>query len=123
MLVLEGVYFEDQLGDTLLAGEKLKVDISMLKLLNNTVEISQIDLQGITAKINRRLPDSAFNFDYIIQAFVTEPEEPTPPDSTAPMKFNLGDVNLDRIRFVYHDEVMGMAAAVNLNHLDTRIET
>ena len=122
-LVLEGVYFEDLSRDTLLAGEKLKVDISMLKLLNNTVEISQIDLQGITAKINRTLPDSAFNFDYILQAFVSEPEEPAAPDSTAPMKFDIGDVNLDRIRFVYHDEVMGMGAEVNLNHLDTRIET
>src|SRR5690606_39892753 len=42
MLVLEGVYFEDQSRDTLVAGEKLRVDISMLKLLKNTVEISQI---------------------------------------------------------------------------------
>ncbi|PPK99839.1 translocation/assembly module TamB domain-containing protein [Parapedobacter indicus] len=123
MLVLEGVYFEDQSRDTLLAGEKLRVDISMLKLLKNTVEISQIDLQGITAKINRTLPDSSFNFDYIIRAFVSEQDEPASPDSSAPMKFNIDKVNLDRIRFIYRDEVIGMAAEVNLNHLDTRIET
>ncbi len=123
MLVLEGVYFEDQSRDTLLAGEKLRVDISMLKLLKNTVEISQIDLQGITAKINRTLPDSAFNFDYIINAFVSEPKEPTPADSSAPMHFDIDKVNLDRIRFLYRDEVIGMAAEVNLNHLDTRIGT
>lgn len=123
MLVLEGVYFEDQTQDTLLAGEKLRVDISMLKLLKNTVEISQVDLQGITAKINRTLPDSSFNFDYIIRAFVSEQNEPASPDSSAPMKFNIDKVNLDRIRFLYRDEVIGMAAEVNLNHLDTRIET
>ncbi|SEL84047.1 translocation/assembly module TamB domain-containing protein [Parapedobacter koreensis] len=123
MLVLEDIYFADQSGDTLLAGEKLRVDISMLKLLKNTVEIGRIDLQGITAKINRTLPDSAFNFDYIINAFVTEQAEPTQPDSTAPMKFDIDRVNLNRIRFLYRDEVMGMAAEVNLNHLDTRIET
>ncbi len=123
MLVLEGVYFEDQSKDTLLAGDKLRVDISMLKLLKNTVEISQIDLQGITAKINRTLPDSAFNFDYIIQAFVTEQKEPAVPDSSAPMKFDIDRVNLNRIRFLYRDDVIGMAAEVNLNHLDTRIET
>src|SRR5690606_31143877 len=86
MLVLEGVYFEDQSQDTLIAGDRLRVDISMLKLLRNTVEISQIDLQGITAKINRTLPDSTFNFDYIITAFVGEQDETTPPDSSAPMK-------------------------------------
>jgi len=123
MLVLEGVYFEDQSRDTLLAGEKIKVDISMLKLLKNTVEISQIDLQGITAKINRTLPDSAFNFDYIIKAFVSEQQEPATPDSSAPMKFDIDRVNLDRIRFLYRDDVIGMAAEINLNHLDTRIET
>src|SRR5690606_32216245 len=109
--------------DTLLAGEKLRVDISMLKLLNNTVEISQIDLQGITAKINRSLPDSAFNFDYIIQAFVGEQEETTPPDSSAAMTFDIDKVNLDRIRFLYRDDVIGMAAEVNLGKLETRIGT
>lgn len=123
MLVLEGVYFEDQSRDTLLAGEKLRVDISMLKLLKNTVEISQIDLVGITAKINRTLPDSAFNFDYIIQAFVSEQQDTTPPDSTAPMKFDIDKVNLDRIRFLYRDDVIGVAAEVNLGKLETRIET
>ncbi|MGK6350956.1 translocation/assembly module TamB domain-containing protein [Parapedobacter sp. DT-150] len=123
MLVLEGVYFEDQSQDTLLAGEKLRVDISMLKLLRNTVEISQIDLEGITAKINRKLPDGAFNFDYIINAFVGEQTESAQPDSSAPMKFNIDKVILNRIRLRYNDEVIGMAAAVDLNHLDTRIET
>src|SRR5690606_10578259 len=123
MLVLEGVYFEDQSRDTLLAGEKLRVNISMLKLLSNTVEISQIDLQGITAKINRTLPDSAFNFDYIIRAFVGEQQETAPPDSSSPMKFDIDKVNLDRIRFLYRDDVIGMAAEVNLGKLTTRIET
>lgn len=123
MLVLEGVYFEDRSRDTLLAGEKLRVDISMLKLLNNTVEIGQIDLQGITAKINRTLPDSTFNFDYIIRAFVGEQQETTPPDSSAPMKFDIDKVNLDRIRFLYRDDVIGMAAEINLGKLNTRIGT
>src|SRR5690606_8740362 len=89
----------------------------------NTVEVSRIDLQGVTAKINRTLPDSAFNFDYIISAFVTEQEEPTPTDTTAAMKFNIDRVNLDRIRFVYRDEVIGTSAELDLGHLDTRIET
>src|SRR5690606_9788948 len=35
LLVLEGVYFEDQSRDTLIAGDTLLVDISLLKLLNN----------------------------------------------------------------------------------------
>jgi hypothetical protein len=34
-IVLRGVYFEDQKRDTLLAGEVLKIDISLVKLLKN----------------------------------------------------------------------------------------
>lgn len=124
LLVLEGVYFEDQKRDTLLAGDQLKVDISLLKLLKNKVEINEIDLQGITAKIDRTLPDSSFNFDYIMRAFVSaEQEEPKPEDTTSTMEFSIDKVNLDRIRFVYKDEVIGTSADFNLGHLDTRIKT
>src|SRR3990170_6280655 len=46
-LVLEGVYFEDEHQDTLLAGDTIKVDLNMWKLLNNEVVIHEIDLRGI----------------------------------------------------------------------------
>lgn len=124
LLVLEGVYFEDQKKDTLLAGDQLKVDISLLKLLNNKVEINEIDLRGITAKIDRTLPDSSFNFDYIIRAFVSEEiKEPKPEDTTSTMEFSIDKINLDRIRLVYKDDVIGTNADFNLGHLDTRIKT
>ncbi|WP_419788614.1 hypothetical protein [Mucilaginibacter sp. SP1R1] len=71
LLVLENVYFEDQKKDTLIAGDKLKVDISLLKLLDHKVEINEINLQGITANVSRGA-DSVFNFDYIMKAFAGE---------------------------------------------------
>src|SRR5690606_11226875 len=84
----------------------------------------EIDLQGITAKINRTLPDSAFNFDYIIRAFVSEDKASDPTDSAAAaMAFSIDKINLDRIRLVYTDEVIGTCAVLNLGHLDTRIRT
>lgn len=124
LLVLEGVYFEDQKQDTLFAGDLLKVDISLLKLLNNKVEINEIDLRGITAKIDRTLPDSTFNFDYIVDAFVSEDQkEPKPEDTTSTMEFSIDKINLDRIRLVYKDAVIGTNADFNLGHFDTRIKT
>ncbi|MGK9116998.1 translocation/assembly module TamB domain-containing protein [Olivibacter jilunii] len=124
LLVLEGVYFEDQKKDTLLAGEQLKVDISLLKLLKNKVEINEIDLRGITVKIDRTLPDSSFNFDYIMRAFVSEEQtQPKPEDTTSSMEFSIDKINLNRIRLVYQDEVIGTNADFNLGHLDTRIKT
>jgi len=123
-LVLEDIYFEDQSRDTLLAGEKLSVDISMWRLLKNTVAIQEIDLTGITAKINRTAPDGQFNFDYIMQAFSSGEESPAQTDtSSSPMIFDIDKVKLDRIRFVYNDDMIGMGADINLQHLDTRIKT
>lgn len=122
LLVLEGVYFEDQKQDTLLAGESLAVDISLLKLLNNKVEINELNFKGITANIDRTLPDSAFNFDYIIRAFVSEEVEEESTDTAAAMDFSIDKINLDRIRLRYNDEVIGTNADFYLGHLDTRIK-
>src|ERR1700744_5142437 len=71
MIVLDSVYFEDQKKDTLIAGDQLKVDISMLKLLHHTVEVNEINLKGVTVNVNRG-KDSVFNFDYIMKAFSGE---------------------------------------------------
>ncbi|GAA4921713.1 translocation/assembly module TamB domain-containing protein [Mucilaginibacter defluvii] len=122
LIVLEDVYFEDQKRDTLLAGDKLKVDISLFKLLDNTVEINEINLQGITANISRG-PDSLFNFDYILKAFAGEQKkEVKPEDTTSTMKFAMGDIILDRINIKYKDETTGNDIKFLLGHFDTRIK-
>lgn len=127
MLVLEDIYIEDRSRDTLLAGDKIRVDISLLKLLRNVVEINQVELSGITGKVNRTLPEQQFNFAYIIDSFVDPNQEPTPqaapPDSTAPMVISIDRIRLERIHVVYHDEVIGLSTDIHLAHLDTRIET
>src|SRR5690242_8497722 len=65
-IILHDFYFEDQSKDTLLAGETLKMDISLFELFNNKVEINSIDLEKITANIQLS-KDSIYNFDYIIK--------------------------------------------------------
>ena len=39
-IVLEGVFFADQKKDTLLAGNKIAININLYKLLNNKVDIN-----------------------------------------------------------------------------------
>jgi hypothetical protein len=121
LLVLEDVYFEDQNKDTLIAGDKLKVDITLMKLLKNKVEINEIHLEGITAKISRG-PDSLFNFDYILKAFTSEQKKPVKPqDTTSTMKFSIDKIILDRINVAYKDVTTGNDVKFLLGHFDTRI--
>lgn len=118
-VILEDFYFESQQGDTLLAGEKLAVDISLFKLLSNEVEINSVNLQGITANV-RRNRDSIFNFDYIIDAFASG----KPKDTTAaPMKFSVDRINLDRVKVTFNDAITKNNLSATINHFDTRIKT
>ncbi|WP_428329128.1 translocation/assembly module TamB domain-containing protein [Mucilaginibacter sp.] len=122
LIVLEDVYFEDQKKDTLIAGEKLKLDISLLKLLSHKVEINEINLQGITTNINRGA-DSVFNFDYILKAFAGEQKkEVKPTDTASTMKFSIDKVILDKINVSYKDKITGNDIKFILGHFDTRIK-
>ncbi|WP_088162367.1 translocation/assembly module TamB domain-containing protein [Sphingobacterium sp. G1-14] len=121
-LVLEDIYLEDQSKDTLVAGKSIAVDINMLKLLKNTVEIQSLEADGITAKIRRTLPDSAFNFDYIVKAFASEKESEPTADTTSALLFNLDKVKFSKIHVVYADEVIGTSADVYLGSINTNIK-
>lgn len=121
-IVLEDVYFEDQHRDTLLAGKKLEVDVSMLKLLHNTLEINEINLNGMTLNVNRGA-DSVFNFDYIVKAFASEQKkQPQPTDTTSTMKMSVGTIILDKIKIAYNDKITGNDVVFHLNHFDTKIK-
>jgi hypothetical protein len=122
MIVLEGVYFADQKGDTLLAGDRLKVDIAMLQLLHSKVQVNEINLQGITANVTRT-PDSVFNYGYILKAFMGGPKKaPQKTDTSSALKFSLDKVNLDRINIKYNDAISGNNIKFILKHFDTRIK-
>lgn len=116
-LILEGIFLQDQSGDTLLLGNKIAVDISLLKLLDNQVEINSVDLQGIVAHITRD-QDSIFNFDYIAEAFASN----KPADTTsAPMKISIKKINLDKIKVRFDDKITKNDLAFQIEHFDTNI--
>ena len=115
-VILEDFYFEDQKADTLLAGKKLAVDVSLFDLFRNHLNINSVELDGITANLKRNR-DSIFNFDYIIDAFASD--EPKKKDSKS-MRISVGRIVLDDIRFTFDDALSKNDIALRLNHFDTR---
>lgn len=73
-LVMENLYLKGQKVDTLLFARKLDVGLNIPKLLNNTADITSVDLQGVKANVIRN-QNGTFNFDYILDAFATKDEE------------------------------------------------
>ena len=67
-IALEGVYFSDNRGDTLLAAQRLYVNMDMLGLLQNRVSVNEIELENSSVNL-KTLTDSTFNFSYLLAAF------------------------------------------------------
>ncbi len=122
-LVLENIYFEDQKKDTLLYGGKIRVDISLFKLLSNEVDLSYLELNSVKANIYRTYPDTSFNFDYIVKAFAGEQKNPKPKDTSAPMKFNIGKIVLKNILAKFRDDESGNNVYFYLGSFNTSIRT
>jgi translocation and assembly module TamB len=121
-IVIENIYLEDQKKDTLLYGGSLKVDISMMKLLHHEVEVNDIKLNQITAKVNRVLPDTAFNFQFILDAFASKEKTPPPKADTSSLNINIKYVQLDKIRLVFKDVITGNDDDIFLQHFETNID-
>jgi len=112
-VALEGVYIEDKTGDTLVAGERLFVNLDMWELIKGNIGINKVELEGVRLKVNRMLPDAVFNFQFIPDAFASA--TPTPVDTTAsPLEMRLDEFILKRVHLTYKDAVIGTDADANI---------
>lgn len=117
-IVLEGLYVEDQQQDTLLDLKYLSVDMEMWALWNNNVEINSLTVDGLNGNIYT-LPDSQFNYQFIIDAFAgneeTSNSKPKTQNSSA---FTIEDVQLNDINLNYDDALNGMQMYLNAGQLE-----
>ena len=123
-IVLNNVLFLDQSRDTLLAVGELKIDLNMLKLIHKNVDVQQLLLTGVHAHVYRNIPDTNYNFTYIITAFVgNKPADTTKPKkASSPPVIDLDRVRFDDIHIRFDDYTGGMRLAVNLDHLNLRMK-
>jgi len=117
---LRDVFFKTPQGDTLVNGGLLRVDLDMWGLLNSRLSINEILLERTQVNITRTLPDTAFNFNYLIDAFVTPDTAATPTDSAASsMVISLNKIRLNDVRIKYRDDVTGADVNAYVKQLQT----
>ncbi|MGZ3848212.1 MAG: translocation/assembly module TamB domain-containing protein [Flavisolibacter sp.] len=122
-LNLDNVYIEDRTKDTLISGGSVKAHINFVKLFSNEVEIKDIELQNITAKIKRVLPDTIFNYQFIVDAFASEKKKKSDTAQSAPMKLNISDVALDNVSLSFADAITGNDVFAHIGNLSATIDT
>lgn len=119
---IKNVYIEDRQKDTLLAASTILLDVHMWGLLHNKVDIGKIQLSDLTVKVKRQLPDTAFNFQFIADAFAGAPDTTTQ-KSSSPMKMAIRKIMLEKIRLVYKDVVTGNDVEVWIDDSETKMDT
>ena len=115
-IVVKGLYLESQEKDTLVYVKHLGVDIGLLGLITSKVNVSAVELDGLTAHVKR---DSLqrFNFDYIVEAFASEEDKEEAPSS---MAIDVGQINLSNIALKFDDAYDGHHVDFKLNQFVTR---
>jgi uncharacterized protein involved in outer membrane biogenesis len=117
-IVLTGLYLEDQNKDTLLYAGRLGIDTDLWALTKHKIELKDIELEQVTARVSRPATDSAFNFDYILKAFAGDSTSTKPDTVATPWEFALGDILLEDINASLDDKFSGNHIRFRLNELD-----
>lgn len=108
-LALEGLYAEDLTHDTLVRIGSLKADIDMLALFRSTLSVRKLTLEDATVKLKKTLPDSTFNFQFLIDAFASGKEEQEPADTASGgFKIRADELELREISFLFDDSASGI---------------
>ena len=108
---LDGVFLRDKSGDTLLAGNKIRIDLNMWKLVKGEYQINKVVLDDVTVNISRKKNDSAFNYQFLVDAF----SDTTPKvKKKSPVSFSLDKIDITGSVIKWHDSYGG-------TFMDTRI--
>ncbi len=122
-VIIKNIYLEDRSKDTLISGGKIQVDISMFRLLHKELRVDNLELDDVTLKVKRLMPDSVYNFQFIADAFSSPEKQPVQKDTTAGFQFIIGDIRLHQIHATYRDDATGNDVYVNLGDFKTKLKT
>lgn len=110
-VVIEGLFAEDLNHDTLIYVGQLELNVDLFELLNKRVEVADLLITDLNSHIKRSLPDSSFNFNFLIKAFSNDgiKKGPLPEDTTSSTwKIAANIIQLKNIHASFSDEVNGM---------------
>lgn len=107
MVGLHQFYIEDNKKDTLVFGDYLGVGIGFWDLLDNKISVHNCWLKDAVINLSNDT-NAIYNYQHIIDAFAGQSANTVPKDSSALLQINLKTLQLNRIRFVYHDQTGGI---------------
>jgi len=122
---LEGLFMEDQKGDTLVYSKNLEIDVPIWPIIRGKgIAVSKVEWEGLKANVIRLDSIQGYNFQFLIDAFAAEEAETVvQTDTTSSMTpFRLDRINFSDFDLVFRDAVMGIDSRLKLGELNLRIK-
>ena len=117
-LTIRDIYLADQQGDTLAFVGEAFAHFSPLALRDGEIRFSHVRLKDVVADVHR-LPDSTWNYQFLVDAFRSEEQKKTDPMRSI---IAVKDVQLDNIRLRYEDyEALIAHADMDLHRLSSEM--
>lgn len=98
--ILEGVYVEDQHGDTLLHAEELKVDVRSFNYDQRKLTLRDILLRDALIRLKKYPNEKGLSYRFILMYFKNGPKSE---ESSAPWKVDMGGITFQNVRIDYID--------------------
>ena len=120
LVQLQGLYAEDLNKDTLIYAGELNVSINLFSLVGKKINISSVELKNSTANLTTNRHNGNFNFQFFIDAFVSEDSSAvveTPTDRSAAWSFGVDELLLSNVRFRLNDPYNGLNVKTRIGNL------
>jgi translocation and assembly module TamB len=123
---IQGIKVEDRSQHVLLNVGKIQINYRLLALLNNTLSVSRVTIDTLDFRMARNETDTAFNFEFIFQAFSSSPPVESKEDTDGnPMTFDIGNLTISQLHYIMDDkkgrqfyDVKSSVIAINVEKLD-----
>lgn len=89
-IALFGVEIKDKMGEQMLYAKTLEGKVDFFKLFSKQVDVSSIKLDGATANIYKVAPDSATNFQFLLDSL--NHKQPSEEDESKKVSFDIRNV-------------------------------
>jgi hypothetical protein len=117
---LDGVFVQDRTGDTLLAGDKLRIDLNILALLKGQYMISKVMMEKVVVKISRSASDSNFNYQFLMDAFASKTPQP---QNKSAVVISLDEVEIVHSAIAWHDRYGGTIMDTKIGSFHATIDS
>ena len=120
-LKISDVLLKNPKGELLLKAEEIKFDISILPLIHKSFQIGTVKISSLYANIQRKEIDSAYNFQFLIDAF-RDTTKTVSVKNKSSINLEINNIHLDNIHFLLDDKFQGTFVDANLKKLDISIQ-